>query len=116
MSSDGMRFYENILETVGKTPLVHLSRISRGLPVPLYAPVDDSPPAAMGLHLACDRDEERADLGGRQAQAVVRHRACHGVGRLHDVKAVDSNLPPQGECAARLHGIWTASEEIAVEG
>jgi cystathionine beta-synthase len=44
MSSDGMRFYENILETVGNTPLVRLSRISRGLPVPLYAKVESFNP------------------------------------------------------------------------
>jgi len=44
MSSDGMRFYENILETVGNTPLVRLSRISRSLPVPLYAKVESFNP------------------------------------------------------------------------
>lgn len=42
--SDGMRFYENILETVGNTPLVSLSRISRRLPVPLYAKVESFNP------------------------------------------------------------------------
>ncbi|HEY3310538.1 MAG TPA: cystathionine beta-synthase [Anaerolineales bacterium] len=38
--SDSLRVYDDILETIGKTPLVRLQRIGRGLPVPLYAKVE----------------------------------------------------------------------------
>ncbi|MGE5223831.1 MAG: cystathionine beta-synthase [Omnitrophica WOR_2 bacterium] len=38
--SDTLRVYDNILQAIGKTPLVHLSRISRGLPCPIYAKVE----------------------------------------------------------------------------
>jgi len=40
MSADGMKYHDNILQTVGNTPLVKLNKISRGLPVPLYAKVE----------------------------------------------------------------------------
>ena len=39
-TSDTLRVYDNILQTIGKTPLVRLGRIGRGLPVPLYAKVE----------------------------------------------------------------------------
>jgi cystathionine beta-synthase len=39
-SPDSMRVYENILQTIGKTPLVRLSRIGRYLPCPLYAKIE----------------------------------------------------------------------------
>lgn len=39
-SSDTLRVYEDILQAVGKTPLVRLNRIGRGLPCPLYAKVE----------------------------------------------------------------------------
>jgi hypothetical protein len=32
--------YENILKTIGDTPIVKLNRISQGLPFPLYAKVE----------------------------------------------------------------------------
>ncbi len=35
-----MQVYDNILATVGHTPLVRLSRFSRGLPVPLYGKIE----------------------------------------------------------------------------
>lgn len=38
--SDTLRVYDNILQAIGKTPLVHLSRISSGLPCPIYAKVE----------------------------------------------------------------------------
>jgi len=44
MSADGMKYHENILQTVGNTPLVKLNKISRGLPVPLYAKVESFNP------------------------------------------------------------------------
>jgi cystathionine beta-synthase len=39
-NSDALRVYENILQSIGKTPLVQLKRIGRGLPCPLYAKVE----------------------------------------------------------------------------
>jgi cystathionine beta-synthase len=44
MSSDGMQVYDNILETVGRTPIVRLSKVSRGLPVPIYAKLESFNP------------------------------------------------------------------------
>src|SRR5690349_4306436 len=44
MSDDGMQNYDNILQTVGNTPLVRLNKISRGLPVPLYAKLESFNP------------------------------------------------------------------------
>jgi cystathionine beta-synthase len=38
--SDQLRVYEDILQTIGKTPLVHLQRIGAGLTCPLYAKVE----------------------------------------------------------------------------
>lgn len=39
-SSDTMRVYDNILQTIGNTPLVRLGRIGRNLPCPLYAKIE----------------------------------------------------------------------------
>jgi len=39
-STDSMRVYDNILQTIGKTPLVRLGRIGRSLPCPLYAKIE----------------------------------------------------------------------------
>jgi cystathionine beta-synthase len=39
-SSDSLRVYDNILQAIGKTPLIQLKRIGRGLPCPLYAKVE----------------------------------------------------------------------------
>lgn len=38
--SDDLRVYDDILQTVGKTPLVRLARIGRGLPCPIYAKIE----------------------------------------------------------------------------
>lgn len=43
-TSDSLRVYDNILETIGKTPLVRLSRIGRSLPCPLYAKLESFNP------------------------------------------------------------------------
>ncbi len=40
MSNDGMQVFDNILQTVGHTPLVRLSKLSRGLPVPIYGKLE----------------------------------------------------------------------------
>ena len=39
-TSDSQRVYDNILETIGKTPMVRLGRIERGLLCPLYAKIE----------------------------------------------------------------------------
>lgn len=39
-SSHTLRVYESIVDTIGHTPLVHLQRIGRGLPCPIYAKVE----------------------------------------------------------------------------
>lgn len=39
-NSDSLRVYDNILQTIGKTPLVRLAHLGRGLPAPLYAKVE----------------------------------------------------------------------------
>jgi cystathionine beta-synthase len=44
MPSDRMQVYDNILETVGHTPIVKLSRISAGLPVAIYGKVESFNP------------------------------------------------------------------------
>jgi cystathionine beta-synthase len=38
--SEELHVYDNILQTIGHTPLVHLGRIGRHLPCPLYAKVE----------------------------------------------------------------------------
>ncbi len=38
--SDALRVYDDILQTIGKTPLVRLQRLGRGLPCPIYAKVE----------------------------------------------------------------------------
>src|SRR3989304_3171696 len=38
--SDQLRVYDNILGTIGHTPLVRLAKLGRNLPVPLYAKVE----------------------------------------------------------------------------
>jgi cysteine synthase len=39
-SSERQRVYDNILQAIGKTPLVRLGRVGRDLPCPLYAKVE----------------------------------------------------------------------------
>jgi cystathionine beta-synthase len=39
-TSDAFRVYEDIIQTIGKTPLVHLKKIGRNLPVSVYAKVE----------------------------------------------------------------------------
>ena len=43
-TSDTLRVYEDILQSIGKTPLVRLSRLGRGLPCLLYAKVEAANP------------------------------------------------------------------------
>lgn len=39
-TSDTLRVYDDILQTIGKTPLVHLKRLGNSLPCPIYAKVE----------------------------------------------------------------------------
>lgn len=39
-ASDALRVYDNILGAVGRTPLVRLNRLGRGLPCPVYAKIE----------------------------------------------------------------------------
>ena len=39
-SSDELRVYDNILETIGKTPLVRLNRVARSTGCPIYAKIE----------------------------------------------------------------------------
>ena len=39
-SSDELRVYDNILETIGKTPLVRLNRVARSTSCPIYAKIE----------------------------------------------------------------------------
>lgn len=38
--SDTLRVYDDILQTIGRTPLVHLKQLGQGLPCPVYAKVE----------------------------------------------------------------------------
>jgi cystathionine beta-synthase len=67
-TSESLRVYDNILETVGKTPLVRLNRVARGLPCPLYAKIEFLNPGGsvkdrIGLSMI-----EEAERSGRLKQ------------------------------------------------
>ena len=81
---------------------------------------DFKPFAPQALDLAHDRDEESADLRGRQSQPVVGHRAGDGVRRFDRVQPVHPvcrllDLSPLAERAAVLDRVRVAAEEVAVE-
>jgi cystathionine beta-synthase len=63
--SASLRVYDNILQTIGGTPLVHLQRIGRNLPCPLYAKIEFFNPGGsvkdrIGLNMI-----EEAERSGR---------------------------------------------------
>lgn len=72
-----MRVYGNILETIGHTPLVRLSRVTEGLPVELLAKVESSNPGGSvkdRVGLAMVEDAERQGLlrpGGTIIEATA---------------------------------------------
>lgn len=39
-ASESLRVYDNVLDAIGRTPLIRLNRLSRGLPSPLYAKIE----------------------------------------------------------------------------
>ena len=94
--SDSLRVYEDIFETIGKTPLVHLKKIGRNLPVSLYAKVESFNPGGsikdrIGLNII-----EEAERSGRLKPGGTVVEATSGntgvglamVGALKGYKAV----------------------------
>jgi len=74
--SDDKRVYDNILGAIGKTPLVHLGRIARDLPVPLYAKLEHLNPGGsvkdrVGLYII-EQAEAKGELkpGGTVVEAT----------------------------------------------
>lgn len=63
--SEKTRVYNNILQTIGKTPLIHLGKIDRELPVSLYAKVEYfNPGGSIKDRIAANMIEE-AERSGR---------------------------------------------------
>lgn len=63
--SDTLRVYDDILQTIGKTPLVRLKRLGRGLPCPVYAKVEFfNPGGSVKDRIAVNMIEE-AERSGR---------------------------------------------------
>ncbi len=63
--SEQNRVYEDILQTIGKTPLVHLAKIGRDLPASLYAKVEYfNPGGSIKDRIAVNMIEE-AERSGR---------------------------------------------------
>lgn len=63
--SESLRVYDNILQTIGKTPLVRLNRIGRNLPNPIYVKIEAFNPGGsvkdrIGLNMV-----EEAERSGR---------------------------------------------------
>jgi len=63
--SDSERVYDDILQTIGKTPLVHLKRLGRGLPCPLYAKVEFFNPGGSVKDRIAVNIIEEAERSGR---------------------------------------------------
>ncbi len=64
-ASDSLRVYDDILGPIGATPLVHLARVGRGLPCPLYAKVEFfNPGGSVKDRIAVNMIEE-AERSGR---------------------------------------------------
>lgn len=75
-SSHALRVYESIIETIGHTPLVHLQRIGRGLPCPIYAKVEYFNPGGsvkdrIGLNIISEAESSgRLKPGGTVVEAT----------------------------------------------
>ncbi len=63
--SDSLRVYDDILQTIGKTPLVHLQRLGAGLPCPLYAKVEYFNPGGSVKDRIAVNIIEQAERSGR---------------------------------------------------
>jgi threonine dehydratase len=64
-ASDSLRVYDDILGAIGKTPLVHLTRLGRGLPCPLYAKVEFFNPGGSVKDRIAVSMIEQAEQSGR---------------------------------------------------
>ena len=63
--SDSLRVYDNVLQAIGKTPLIRLSHIGRGLPCLLYAKIESfNPGGSVKDRIALNMIEE-AERNGR---------------------------------------------------
>src|SRR5512147_2325039 len=65
LTSDAARVYDDILQTIGNTPLVHLKRLGRNLPCPLYAKVEFFNPGGSVKDRIAVNIIEEAELSGR---------------------------------------------------
>ena len=63
--SDTLRVYDDILQTIGKTPLVRLQQIGSGLPCPLYAKVEFFNPGGSVKDRIAVNIIEEAERSGR---------------------------------------------------
>ncbi|HLE15426.1 MAG TPA: cystathionine beta-synthase [Anaerolineales bacterium] len=75
-TSDSLRVYNNILESIGKTPLVRLNRVARGLPCPLYAKIEFLNPGGsvkdrIGLNMITEAEQSgRLKPGGTVVEST----------------------------------------------
>lgn len=63
--SETLRVYDDILQTIGKTPLVRLNRLGRGLPCPVYAKVEFFNPGGSVKDRIAVNIIEEAESSGR---------------------------------------------------
>lgn len=63
--SDENRVYDNILQVIGKTPLVHLAKLDKDLPVSLYAKVEYFNPGGSSKDRIAANMIEEAERSGR---------------------------------------------------
>jgi cystathionine beta-synthase len=112
--------FSSILEAIGRTPLVRLARIGRGLPVELYGKVEACNPGGsckdrLALHL-CDRAEARGLLR-RGATLVEASAGNTGVG-LAMVAAVRGYhcviVVPHGTSPDKLAVVRALGAEVRV--
>ncbi|MFO8035206.1 MAG: cystathionine beta-synthase [Anaerolineales bacterium] len=76
IKTEQLRVYDNILQTIGKTPLVRLNRIGKDLPCPLYAKVEFFNPGGsvkdrIGLNMIEEAERDgRLKPGGTVVEAT----------------------------------------------
>ena len=73
--SDTLRVYDDILQTIGKTPLVRLKHLGANLPCPLYAKVEFFNPGGSVKDRIAVNIIEEAERSGRPQTG--RH-SCRG--------------------------------------
>ena len=85
-ASQEKRVYDNVLGAMGNTPLVHLKRIGRDLPCPLYAKLEFMNPGGsvkdrVGAFII-EQAEKRGELKPR-GNNRRSHKRQHGCGTCH---------------------------------